>query len=256
MATIREATIQQSTNEIRRWTADFTDDLPTGGLVGGGTAIHTPPSGSAGTPTVTTTNTTVSATLGPLSVTGIHYLDIQATFSDGEKSEVRIAFAVNYPAVAARASMADLILTLRGLTACGIMDYTVADVPYWSDAQLQAVLDRHVSAVRHEDLFTRETIAAGGTVQYFDYQSPGRFYESTDGGTARFIIQDAAYATVAATAYSVDYPRGLVTFAANTLGMSRYLTGFSYDLNAAAADVWSQQAIMQPPTMCLRTITA
>ena len=30
MATYKEATIQQSTGEIRKWTADFTDDLPGG----------------------------------------------------------------------------------------------------------------------------------------------------------------------------------------------------------------------------------
>jgi len=43
MATYKEATIQQSTGEIRKWTFDYTDDLPSGATVASGTATHTPP---------------------------------------------------------------------------------------------------------------------------------------------------------------------------------------------------------------------
>lgn len=42
----------QATGEIRTYTIDYTDDLPTGGTVSSGTATHTPPSGSASTVTV------------------------------------------------------------------------------------------------------------------------------------------------------------------------------------------------------------
>jgi hypothetical protein len=242
MATITEAVVQQSTREIRAWTADFTDDLPTGGSITAGTAIHTPPSGSAATVTSTFTNTTVTSTLGPLSVVGIHYLDIQATYSNNEKSEVRIEFTVNYPTEMARASMADLIVNLRSLTNAGALEYTVAGNPYWTDKQLQTVLDRHVTNIRDEVLRPIETIEAGGSTSYYDYQSSYRFLESTSGGTSRFILKDETYAALGTAAYTVDYPRGLITFGTTTAGLTRYLTGFSYDLNAAAADVWSQKA--------------
>ncbi len=242
MATILEASITQSTRETRRWTADFTDDIPTGGSVTSGTAFHIPPSGSAGSVTVTSTSTTVTASLGPVALTGVHYLDIQATYSNAETSVVRVEFAVNYPTTSARASMADLILNLRALTSAGANEYTVAGLPYWSDAQLQTILDRHVYRIRHEELWPHETIETGGSTSYFDYQAAHRFFETTDGGTARFIIQDEGGTVVGTAAYTVDYPRGLVTFGTTTTGLSRYVTGFSYDLNAAAADVWTQKA--------------
>ncbi len=242
MATILEATITQSTRETRRWTAGFTDDIPTGGSITAGTAFHVPPSGAAAAITVTYTTTTVTAGLGPLAVTGVHYLDIQATYSNAETSVVRVEFAVNYPDTAARASMADLIVNLRSLTNAGANEYTVAGNPYWTDAQMQTVLDRHVYRVRHEDLTPHETAEAGGSTSYYDYQAAHRFFETTDAGTARFIVQDETGSAIGTAAYTVDYPRGLVTFGTTTAGMSRYLTGFSYDLNAAAADVWQQKA--------------
>lgn len=241
MATIREATVQQSTREIRRWTADFTDDLPTGGSITAGTAIHTPPSGTASTPTVTTDATTVTATLGPLSVVGIHYLDIQATYSNAELSEVRVEFTVNYPGEIARASMSDLVVNLRSLTNTGANDYTIAGNPYWTDKQLQTVLDRHVTPIRHEELSPIAQVGIG-SIGYFDYQSSRRFFETTNGGTTRFVVQDQTGATVGTAAWTADYPRGLITFGTDTVGQTRYVTGFSYDMNAGAADVWTQKA--------------
>jgi hypothetical protein len=142
----------------------------------------------------------------------------------------------------ARSSMIDVITTLRGLTNAGSADYTVNAASYWTDVQLQAVLDRHVSQITHEELRPISTHLSGGSVAYYDYQSCRRFYETTSGGTARFIVQDQTGATIGTAAYTPDYPAGLISFTANTLGMSRYVTGFSYDMNAAAADVWTQKA--------------
>ena len=144
-------------------------------------------------------------------------------------------------AVGYRASMVDLLLTLRGLTNAGSAEYTVNAVSYWTDAQMQDVLDRHVSQIRHEDLSPIAKVGVG-SIGYFDYQSSRRFFETSSGGTARFIVQDETGATVGSAAYSVDYPRGLVTFGTDTAGQTRYVTGFSYDMNAAAADVWAQKA--------------
>ena len=144
--------------------------------------------------------------------------------------------------MAARTSMASLITNLRGLTSAGSAEYTVNAVSMWTDEQLQTVLDRHVTYVKDQQLRPEETLESGGSVAYYDYQSPYRFFETTDAGTSRFIIKDETYATVGTAAYSVDYPRGRINFGTSTAGLTRYLTGFSYDMNAAAADVWSQKA--------------
>jgi len=144
--------------------------------------------------------------------------------------------------MSARASMADLLLTLRGLANAGSAEYTVNGSAYWTDDQLQAVLDRHVTSFRHESLAPLPITGSGGSLTYFDYQCARRFLESTSGGTARFIVQDDTGGTVGTAAYTVDYPRGVVTFGTDTTGLSRYVTGYSFDMNAAAADVWTQKA--------------
>lgn len=86
---------KQSLAEIRTWDVDFTPDLRGSAVVSSATATHTPPSGSAATPTVgSIVASVVPVTLGPLSVTGTHYLDVLATCDDAEKLAVRIQFEV------------------------------------------------------------------------------------------------------------------------------------------------------------------
>jgi hypothetical protein len=87
----------QSMVEVRTHLIDFTNDLPSAVTVSTATATHTPPSGSATTPTVSVTLAPiVSVTLGPLTVLGLHLLSVVATLSDGEKVEVRLKVPVNF----------------------------------------------------------------------------------------------------------------------------------------------------------------
>lgn len=88
---------KQSLTEVRTWDFNFTLDLLGSATVSSATATHTPPSGSAATPTVgVIASNVVPVTLGPLAVTGTHYLDVLATLSDGQKSSMRIQFEVIY----------------------------------------------------------------------------------------------------------------------------------------------------------------
>jgi hypothetical protein len=239
MATFQEATIQQGTYEIRKWTADFTNDLPTSVTVASGTAVHTPPSGTAATLTISAASPYLSVTLGPLTVTGVHYLDFIGTFSNGEVSQVRVSFPVNYTAPTARAGMSDLIGMLRGYTDAGPNDYAIAGVAYWSDAQLQTVMDRNRKEFFHQAVSPMGS-TVGGTVQYYRYETGIPNQES---GTAVFKIQDVTGTTYNGTAYSADYLSGIITWNSDTLGSSVYFTGRSYDLNAAASDVWRHKAV-------------
>ena len=241
MATYSEANIQK-TNEIATYTVDYTADVPSGGSITAGTATHTPPSGSAATITCSVTSPYVYVTVPALTLPGIHYVDVKATASDDDTPAVRLVIEVVYPTATARSTMSDLIVQIRALAAASPNDYTVAGNPYWTDAQIQTVLDRHVTYVRSHELQPSPVNEAGGSVSYYDYQSPYRFFESTDAGTARFIVLDETYTAIGTAAYTADYPRGRVTFGTTTAGLSRYLTGFSYDVNAAAADIWSQKA--------------
>ena len=143
--------------------------------------------------------------------------------------------------MAARTTMATLIMRLRGLAQAGINDYTVASVSYWTDNQLQDVLDAHRKDVYRANLHPVQIYNAG-TVEYHDYFSEFPNLETTSGGTSIFYVEDAAGSAVGTALYTPDYTRGVVTFAADTGGSAYYLYGRSYDLNAAAAEVWRTKA--------------
>ena len=139
-----------------------------------------------------------------------------------------------------RSTMTNLIQTVRGFAQAGTAEYTAGTVNYWSDDQIQEVLDRHCYEVRSETLESFPVTVSGGTTQWKDYQSAYRWFEATDGGTARFIVQDSTGSTI--TSYTAQAQRGLITFNQNTGGTVYQLTGFAYDVYGAAADIWTQKA--------------
>lgn len=141
----------------------------------------------------------------------------------------------------ARSGMSDLITTLRGMVNAGTADYTVGGITYWSDIQLQTALDRYASQVVDEPLQAVPEMTTGGAITYTEYRSKGRFFETTVSGTSRFVIKDSTGAVVS-SGWSADYEKGVITFTADTLGVSYYLSGTTYDIYAAASDVWYQKA--------------
>ena len=141
----------------------------------------------------------------------------------------------------ARASMASLISALRGMTNTSSGDYLIGNTTFWTDQQLQDVLDRRRYEVREEVLQPFGNLQSDGSTSYFDYQSEFRWFEATSGGTARFIIQNAA-GSVIPSGWSANYEHGLITFTTDQEGYTRQLTGYAFDVYGAAADVWRQKA--------------
>ena len=89
MSTFR-ALGEQAKAEVRTYYFSFVPDLPSGVTVASATATHTPPSGSASTPTVgSITANVVPVTLGVQTVDGDHYLTCVATLSNSDKSQIR-----------------------------------------------------------------------------------------------------------------------------------------------------------------------
>lgn len=142
----------------------------------------------------------------------------------------------------ARTTLAQLRNELRGLTEAGTADYTLGTISFWDDDQMDTVLDRHREDFIFESLIPYPVQVAGGSTDYFEYRTERRNFEQTSGGTTVFYIQDASGSVVGTANYSADYLRGIVTFTADTSGSSRYFTGRSYDLNAAAGDIWRKKA--------------
>ena len=139
----------------------------------------------------------------------------------------------------ARTGMATLIGTVRGLANAGTAEWTVAGtsstISYWDDDEIQRVLDRHKVEYIHADLEPVQSYS-GGTVIYLQYRANVTDIES---GAGVFKVEDVD-GTV--TPSSVDYSRGIVSFATDQAGTSYWWSGYAYDLNASAADIWRMKA--------------
>jgi hypothetical protein len=85
-----------STREKKTFCTDYTPSLASGVTVSSAVAVHTPPSGSALTPTASVVGPLVYVTLGKVTVVGTHTLSVVATLSDGEEIEVLYSIAVGW----------------------------------------------------------------------------------------------------------------------------------------------------------------
>ena len=141
----------------------------------------------------------------------------------------------------ARAGMTTLIQTVRDYAVIGTGDYTLGTLNYWSDDQIQTVLDKHKLTVHREELAPVESYD-GGTLVYKEYRSAFGNYEQTTGGTAIFEIEDAVGITIGTASWSMDYANGILTFGSNTTGSAYFLNGTSYDVNRAVASIWRMKA--------------
>ena len=140
--------------------------------------------------------------------------------------------------MAARTGMTDLISRLRGMSSAGTADYIVAAISYWSDDHLQNVLDAHRLDFYAAEL-DRITAMESGVVVYKTYRAP---YRNLEGGTVNFLLTDFQGTSAGTATYTADYFNGVVTFSTNQAGAAWYLTGHSFDLYAAAAEVWRMKA--------------
>jgi len=139
----------------------------------------------------------------------------------------------------ARTGMQTLIDTVRGYANAATDEWTSETesslVEYWSDEEIQRVLDRHKQEYIHEPMDVQPTYESGTTVFKQYLLGVG----NVESGTAVFKIEDTA-GTV--TGYTVDYTRGIATFLTDQSGKAFYWSGFAYDLDAAAADIWRMKA--------------
>lgn len=136
----------------------------------------------------------------------------------------------------ARTTLSSLITTLRGLINDG-------GTAVFTDDALQRHLDNHRFDVYHEALTPMPTWTGGGSVSYFEYRSRYGDYETTQAGTAIFVIEDGIGTNVGTAAWaSMDYQSGIINFATDYKGTALYLSGRSYDMYGAAADALDEWA--------------
>jgi hypothetical protein len=137
------------------------------------------------------------------------------------------------PLVGARAGMATLIQQVRALTAAGTAEYTVGTVSYWTDGQIEQVLDRHRVDIFRERLERQPTYDGSGTVTYTVHYSG---YGNLEAGTA-LVIEDSSGVNRGSATYSVDHQTGRIEFVNDVAGTTLYMTARSFDPFGAAAEV-------------------
>lgn len=137
-----------------------------------------------------------------------------------------------------------MLQELRTYTLVGPTDYTVNSVSYFSDDQLQTLLDRTQLVSRLVPL-RPIPVRNGSLTQWFDYLIPeelGIWYEETTTSGA-FVVKDfTGTALTVGVDYTVNYQSRIITFATSTGGQSYLLDAKTYDLYAAAAACWRQKA--------------
>lgn len=138
--------------------------------------------------------------------------------------------------------MADLIAEVRNLSAASTAEYSIGAIAYWTDDQIQGVLDANRKDIVDEALYGQVEYDNTGQPVYHEYRSQYRWLEETVGGTAIFYLRDSAGPRVGTADYTVDYRSGRVSLIPNTMGTVYYMTGRTYDVYAAAASIWRTKA--------------
>lgn len=142
----------------------------------------------------------------------------------------------------ARLGMLDLILRLRSMTDAQPDEFEIAGETYWSNDQLNKILDRYRYDEYYEAIEPTVTYDTALNALYQDYYFARANVEELTSGSAVWKLEDSD-GNIAGTAdYSVNYQAQHIRFNDSTDGGVRYLTYRYYDLNKAASDVWSQKA--------------
>lgn len=143
----------------------------------------------------------------------------------------------------ARAGMRTLITRLRRMCEAGTADYSVADETYWPDDMLQEELD-NVRTFHIERPLTAVPQFIDNEYRYHVYQLPGDvlWVEGPLSGTANFRISNFGGTAIGTANFTFREQDRQVVFTADQEGSAYYWTGYSYDLNRTASEVWSQKA--------------
>lgn len=142
-----------------------------------------------------------------------------------------------------RAGMESIIRRFRRMVEAGTADYTIVDDVYWQDDHLQDELDLTRQLIVEAKL---EPVAqyVEGTTVYHLYKMPEGVipFEQPAGGSAVFKITDGGGTAISTANFTVDEWSGIINFTTDQEASARYWTGYTYDMNRAAENVWNQKA--------------
>jgi hypothetical protein len=137
-----------------------------------------------------------------------------------------------------------IVEQVRVMTEADTAEYSLAGQTYWSDRHLVDILDGErdfMSDVRL--MIVPKTL--DGTVYYRRYEFPYRGMieiEGTANGTANFRIHDSTGADIDFADFTFNARDRSISFIDDQAGSVRYWSGFIYDVNAAAKQIWLRKA--------------
>lgn len=137
--------------------------------------------------------------------------------------------------------MERIIKEVRAHTDTRENEVEVNGVSYWTDDQIQDVLDTFRTDARGLQL-VRFSEYENGTNVYKRYYFPdklGKWIERADTPDAFSIVDGVG---VLAPSHTVDYDGRLVIFSDTTLGRDYFVRARVFDLRAAIAEVWLKKA--------------
>jgi hypothetical protein len=143
--------------------------------------------------------------------------------------------------MAARLGMLSLIASVRGKAAARSDETTIDAVTYWTDDQLQAILDQFSYDVTDVALRVKPYMVDGVTV-YREYYIPNTvpaYLEGAETDDAFLVVDSRGFA---APAYTYDGNLRKITLAVSGTGTEYYLRAKAFDLDRAVAEVWLQKA--------------
>lgn len=141
----------------------------------------------------------------------------------------------------ARAGMATLIQQVRAFAHAGVNDYTVSDETYWTDDQIQAILDENRQQMVYIDLES-DPIYDDGTWKYYEYSIPGGRWIEEASTSGAFVVRDSNGDVISSANYTVNYRARRVTFTADQDGAIIRADYRTYSVYKAAARVWEEKA--------------
>jgi hypothetical protein len=157
-----------------------------------------------------------------------------------------------------RLGMVNSIAELRRICDASENESTVNGVAYWTDQQIQDVLDNHAEDVT-DVLLTARPLREGSSTVYKRYYIPKtiskwmeHFTEAEETANALLDAEDQLDATPLfevrdangnlVTNYTYNRARRLIEFDSDTNANYFYLRATDYDIEAAASELWTNKA--------------
>jgi hypothetical protein len=148
-----------------------------------------------------------------------------------------------------RTSVDYIIAEVRRLTGAGTAEFTVDAQSYFSDEQIERILDsRRARLSRHEVVFEPELSEGGGTSVYKNARI-GYAWVEDNSSTADFKLTDSKGSIIGTANYTLSAEDGFITFSADQQGSSRYVTTWVHNPYSAAVDIltsWNSELARQP----------